>query len=56
MNGEFHGDIKPSTIFINPKTKVTQLIDSFLVNNGRTAYEIVNENSKSESFLAPEQL
>jgi serine/threonine protein kinase len=41
-NGTFHGDIKPSTIFIHPKTQVVQLVDSYFANNGRTGYEIVN--------------
>lgn len=52
-NDTYHGDIKPTTIFIHPKTREVKLVDSFFCNNGKTAYEIVNENPKSESFLTP---
>jgi hypothetical protein len=55
-NETFHGDIKPGTIFINPKTQVVQLVDSFFVTNGRTGYEMVNENPSCKSFLTPQQL
>lgn len=47
QNGTYHGDIKPATIFIHPKTNQVKLVDSFLLNNGKTSYEIVNQNPKS---------
>ena len=37
-NNTYHGDIKPQTIFIHPKTKQVTLLDSVLINKGKTAY------------------
>ena len=51
-NGTCHGDVKGSNILFdhlgNPK-----LIDSYFINGGKTAYEIVLENPSSMSLLAP---
>lgn len=35
------------------KKKQVKLIDSYLVNLGKTAFELILENQKSESFLTP---
>ena len=51
-NKTFHGDIKPTTIMFDKKKQV-KLIDSYLVNLGKTAFELILENQKSESFLTP---
>lgn len=53
--GTCHGDIKPESIYFDSLGKV-KLLDSFFMNGGRTAYEIVMENPSSMSLLSPEQL
>jgi serine/threonine protein kinase len=53
--GTCHGNVKAGSIlfdeFGNPK-----LIDSYFINGGKTAYELVLENPSSMSLLAPEQM
>ena len=50
-----HGDIKVSNIFMD-KNRNVKLTDSFFLKQGKTAYEVVLEDPKSMSLLAPEQL
>jgi hypothetical protein len=50
--GTCHGDIKPESIYFDPIGQV-KLLDSFFMNGGRTAYEIVMENPSSMSLLSP---
>ncbi len=50
-----HGDIKVSNIFMDKQRNI-KLIDSFFLKQGKTSYEVVLEDPKSMSLLAPEQL
>lgn len=50
-----HGDIKVSNIFMD-KNRNVKLTDSFFLKQGKTAYEVVLEDPRSMSLLAPEQL
>lgn len=55
VNKNCHGDIKAANILFD-HTRNVKLIDSYFVNGGKTAYEIVMENPSSMSLLSPEQL
>ena len=54
-NGTCHGDVKSSNIIFD-HNNVPKLMDSYFINGGKTAYEIVLENPSSMSLLAPEQM
>lgn len=54
-NGTCHGDVKASNILFD-HMNTPKLIDSYFINGGKTAYEIVLENPSSMSLLSPEQL
>jgi hypothetical protein len=53
--GTHHGDIKVGSIFMDKQRKV-KLIDSFFLKQGKTSYEVILEDPRSMSILAPEQL
>ena len=53
--GTQHGDIKVGSIFLD-EGRAVKLVDSFFLKEGRTSYEVVLEDPKSMSLLAPEQL
>jgi hypothetical protein len=50
-----HGDIKVGSIFMDRQRRV-KLVDSFFLKQGKTSYEVVLEDPRSMSLLAPEQL
>ena len=54
-SGTCHGDIKPKSILFGSNGKAF-LADSYFINRGRVAYEIVMEDPESLSLLSPEQL
>jgi serine/threonine protein kinase len=54
-NGSCHGDVKSSNIVFDHRG-TPKLMDSYFINGGKTAYEIVLENPSSMSLLAPEQM
>lgn len=55
IHGTCHGDIKPKNILIN-KDKQAFLADSYFINGGRIAFELVMEDPESLSLLSPAQL
>lgn len=54
-NNTQHGDIKVASIFFDSNRRV-KLIDSFLMKQGKTSYEVVLDDPRSMSLLSPEQL
>lgn len=54
-NNTLHGDVKVGSIFLDRDRNV-KLVDSFMLKQGRTNYEVVLEDPKSMSLLSPEQL
>lgn len=55
LNETCHGDVKLSSIFLRDE-RPAQILDSYFIHKGRTAFEIVLDNAQSQSFLSPEQL
>jgi serine/threonine protein kinase len=53
--GTCHGDVKAASIMLDHLNE-PKLIDSYFVNGGKTAYEIVMEDPGSMSLLSPEQM